>query len=124
MANLEIKKYNMVVERENTTVIDIFGISPLKIEPNHIIYLTVKDGYDDVQDDSSAILKEDYLGKDVVYGDGHNVRLPLSAEDLAVEAGKYVYDIKWRESDSKIDPQATLVKGKFQVVDTSTLRGA
>jgi hypothetical protein len=106
---------NITIKRENTVNIQL-KISPITLVPSDIIYFTVKPYFDDDQQDSTAVIKEQLTGQT-----GSTAQIKLAASKTNIEPGSYVYDIKLARSNGD---QTTAVIGKCKVIDVVTLRGA
>ncbi len=94
------KKIKLTVTDESGTAIDI---------SSYEIYFTVKKNIDD--SDSDAVYSFD-MGVGTDGEDGVITFWIERADTSGLDAGTYVYDIQWKDTDSKVK---TLIVGDFNV---------
>lgn len=84
------------------------------------IYFTAKPQYDNDETDASAVIQKTISAREALNPQTGVVTFKLSASDLNVAPGKYVYDIVLKQADSD---RITLLEGKLTITPAATLRG-
>ena len=114
---------NLKIIRGNTqnvtlTVKDADQVSA--VLPTDIIYFTAKTKYDDDPTDSAAVIAKTMNAGDVLDVDTGVVTFKLTASEVDILPGKYVYDVVLRQADYD---RVTLLDGKLTITPAATLRG-
>lgn len=116
-------KKKLTIIRGNTqnislTVMDAEQASA--VLPSDMIYFTAKPQYDEDETDSAAAIKKTMNASDVLDTDTGVVTFKLTASELNIAPGKYVYDVVLKQEDTD---RVTLLEGKLTIKPAATLRG-
>ena len=116
-------KKNISITRGNTQNISLKVMdaeSASAVQPTDMIYFTAKPKYDDDSTDSSAVIAKTMNAGDVLDQETGVVTFKLTASDVNISTGKYVYDVVLRQADYD---RVTLLEGKLTITPAATLRG-
>lgn len=114
---------NFKIIRGNTQTVNLTvrdASSLPAVAETDTIYFTAKPQYDDDNTDSNAVISKTMNAKEVLNTETGVVTFKLSASELNIVPGKYVYDIVLKQADSD---RVTLLEGKLTITPAATLRG-
>ena len=114
---------NLKIIRGNTQTVSLTVLdaeSASAVVPTDMIYFTAKPKYDDDSTDSSAVISKTMSAGDVLDITTGIVTFKLTASEVNIPSGKYVYDIVLRQADYD---RVTLLEGKLTIKPAVTLRG-
>ena len=114
---------NLKIIRGNTQTVSLAvkGADALPaVSETDTIYFTAKPKYDDDSTDSAAVIAKTMNASEVLDTTTGVVTFKLTASDLNIPSGKYVYDIVLRQADYD---RVTLLEGKLTIKPAATLRG-
>lgn len=115
------KKKNLSIDRAATQTINLTvrSASQQEISTGDKIYFTVKEKYDDDTTDSAALIAKTMNAEDVLDPETGVATFTITAAEANIPAGKYVYDLVFKQSDGERIP---LLIGKLTVGPAVTLR--
>lgn len=117
------KKKNLKITRGNTQTVSLTVLdseAAAAVSTTDTIYFTAKTAYDEDSTDSSAKIIKTMDAGDVLDTSTGVVTFKLTAVELNIPPGKYVYDVVLRQADYD---RATLMEGKLTIAPAATLRG-
>ena len=108
--------------RKNTCTI-ILSVCDFTFHDGDTIYFTVKVKPDSDQDDSDALIKENWVyGTDVTANSDGDLELVITADKTDIAYGTYFYDIKLVTDSQSPAAENTLATGEFTIMDVANLR--
>lgn len=114
---------NFKIIRGNTQTVNLTvrdASSLPAIAESDTIYFTAKPQYDNDETDANAVIQKTMNAREVLTPETGVVSFKLSASELNIVPGKYVYDIVLKQADSD---RITLLEGKLTITPAATLRG-
>ena len=114
---------NLKIIRGNTQTVSLVvkGADALPaVSETDTIYFTAKPKYDEDSTDSAAVIVKTMNASEVLDTTTGIVTFKLTASDVNIPPGKYVYDIVLRQADYD---RITLLEGKLTIKPAATLRG-
>jgi hypothetical protein len=106
---LSFYKENTVTINLNFSGVDLTGAT---------VYFTMKSSYDDVSNDSSAIISKNITSH--INASAGETAVVLTPAETDVPVGNYYYDIKLKKADGV---QQTIQSGRCRVLPVVTNRG-
>lgn len=114
---------NLKIIRGNTQNVSLMVRDPdsvVAVQSTDTIYFTAKPKYDEDNTDSSAAITKTLSAGDVLDPTTGKINFKLTASDVNIPPGKYVYDMVLRQADYD---RVTLLEGKLTIKPATTLRG-